>query len=89
MRSSFNIINDLPHAEERPRARLEARTILTQAALIAAALIGGYPLGAAAAERTPLYYQDPSGKPDYSPTPKTDAEGCDYVPVYDERKPRR
>ena len=62
------------------------------AALIVAALIGGYELGwlqtvigiAAAAERTPLYYQDPSGKPDYSPTPKKDAEGRDYVPVYDE-----
>jgi Cu(I)/Ag(I) efflux system membrane fusion protein len=62
-------------------------------ALIAAALIGGYTLGrhqteidipAAAAERTPLYYQDPSGKPDYSPTPKKDAAGRDYVPVYDE-----
>jgi Cu(I)/Ag(I) efflux system membrane fusion protein len=63
-------------------------------ALIPAALAGGYVLGrqslvaidipAAAAERTPLYYQDPSGKPDYSPTPKKDAQGHDYVPVYDE-----
>jgi hypothetical protein len=43
-------------------------------ALIAAAILAGYVLGrhqteidiaAAAAERTPLYYQDPSGKPDY------------------------
>jgi len=56
------------------------------------ALLGGYAIGrhptvidiAVAAERTPLYYQDPSGKPDYSPTPKKDAEGRDYVPVYDE-----
>ena len=63
------------------------------AALIAAAMIGGYTVGrhqtaigiaAAAAERAPLYYRDPSGKPDYSPTPKKDAEGRDYVPVYDE-----
>ena len=62
-------------------------------ALLAAAMIGGrgvgwYPVAigiAAAAERTPLYYQDPSGKPDYSPTPKKDAEGRDYVPVYDEQ----
>src|SRR6202011_1018230 len=53
---------------------------------------GGYELArhptesgfAAAAERPPLYYQDPSGKPDYSPTPKKDAAGRDYVPVYDE-----
>src|SRR5215469_4180382 len=56
-------------------------------------MIGGRELGwhpvatgiGAAAERTPLYYQDPSGKPDYSPTPKKDAEGRDYVPVYDEQ----
>src|SRR5947209_3570734 len=55
-------------------------------------MIGGYELGrhptvigiAAAAERKPLYYQDPSGKPDYSPTPKKNAEGRDYVPVYAE-----
>src|SRR5882762_6512420 len=55
-------------------------------------MIGGRELGwhpvaigiAAAAERAPLYYQDPSGKPDYSPAPKKDAEGRDYVPVYDE-----
>ena len=62
-------------------------------ALIAAAVIGSYTLGrhhteidiaAAAAERTPLYYQDPSGRPDYSATPKKDAQGHDYVPVYDE-----
>jgi Cu(I)/Ag(I) efflux system membrane fusion protein len=62
-------------------------------ALITAVFAGGYALGrhhteidiaAAAAERTPLYYQDPSGKPDYSPTPKKDAAGRDYVPVYDE-----
>jgi Cu(I)/Ag(I) efflux system membrane fusion protein len=57
-----------------------------------AALVGDYELGwlligigiTDAAERTPLYYQDPSGKPDYSPTPKKDAEGRDYIPVYDE-----
>ena len=62
-------------------------------ALIAAALIGGFlpgphhsaiDIAAAAAEPAPLYYQDPSGKPDYSPTPKKDAEGRDYMPVYDE-----
>jgi len=39
---------------------------------------------AAAVERQPLYYQDPSGKPDYSPTPKKDAAGRDYVPVYED-----
>jgi len=39
---------------------------------------------APAEERQLLYYQDPSGKPDYSPTPKKDTQGRDFVPVYDE-----
>jgi Cu(I)/Ag(I) efflux system membrane fusion protein len=39
---------------------------------------------APAEDRQPLYYQDPSGKPDYSPTPKKDAAGRDYVPVYED-----
>ncbi|MSP00457.1 MAG: efflux RND transporter periplasmic adaptor subunit [Acetobacteraceae bacterium] len=30
------------------------------------------------------YYQDPAGKPDYSPVPKKDAEGRDYVPVHEQ-----
>lgn len=33
-------------------------------------------------ERKPLYYQDPDGKPDYSPTPKKTADGRNYKPVY-------
>ena len=33
-------------------------------------------------DRKPLYYQDPDGKPDYSPTPKKAADGRDYKPVY-------
>ncbi len=66
---------------------------LALAALIGAALAGSYGLArqqitldrpAHAAERTPLYYQDPSGKPEYSPTPKKDSAGRDYVPVYGE-----
>src|SRR5438552_1317222 len=64
---------------------------LLAVALLAAALSSMDELGffsskwsASAAERQPLYYQDPTGKPDYSPTPKKDAEGRDYLPVYDE-----
>ncbi|MBI3676969.1 MAG: efflux RND transporter periplasmic adaptor subunit [Proteobacteria bacterium] len=34
------------------------------------------------APRKPLYYQDPDGKPDYSPTPKKTADGRDFKPVY-------
>jgi Cu(I)/Ag(I) efflux system membrane fusion protein len=38
----------------------------------------------ASAPRTPLYYQDPDGKPDYSPIPKKTADGRDFKPVYDD-----
>jgi Cu(I)/Ag(I) efflux system membrane fusion protein len=34
--------------------------------------------------RKPLYYKNPDGKPDYSPTPKKAPDGRDYVPVFDE-----
>ncbi|HEX4077381.1 MAG TPA: efflux RND transporter periplasmic adaptor subunit [Rhizomicrobium sp.] len=33
----------------------------------------------------PLYYQDPDGKPIYSPTPRKTADGRDFKPVYAER----
>ncbi|HVZ28402.1 MAG TPA: efflux RND transporter periplasmic adaptor subunit [Rhizomicrobium sp.] len=39
------------------------------------------------APRTPLYYQDPDGKPDYSPAPKKSADGRDYKPVYADAEP--
>ncbi|UPJ55277.1 efflux RND transporter periplasmic adaptor subunit [Bradyrhizobium sp. 192] len=42
---------------------------------------------AAAAERNPLYYRDPGGAPAWSAAPKKDAQGRDYVPVYDEDGP--
>ena len=42
------------------------------------------PEAVAQAARVPLYYQDPDGKPDYSPTPKKTADGRDYLPVYDD-----
>jgi membrane fusion protein, copper/silver efflux system len=39
--------------------------------------------GAAAdAERRPLYYRNPMGLADTSPTPKQDSMGMDYIPVY-------
>ncbi|HEV2548411.1 MAG TPA: efflux RND transporter periplasmic adaptor subunit [Stellaceae bacterium] len=34
-------------------------------------------------ERAILYYRDPMGKPEYSPVPKKDAMGMDFVPVYE------
>jgi membrane fusion protein, copper/silver efflux system len=38
---------------------------------------------AAAAERKILYYRDPSGAPYWSAEPKKDAQGRDYLPVYE------
>jgi Cu(I)/Ag(I) efflux system membrane fusion protein len=38
---------------------------------------------APAAERKILYYRDPGGASDYSPTPKKDSSGRDYIPVYE------
>ncbi len=48
-------------------------SLLTLAALAASIV---------AAKADPLYYQDPSGKPFYSATPRKDAQGRDYKPVY-------
>jgi membrane fusion protein, copper/silver efflux system len=36
--------------------------------------------------QTPLYYQDPDGKPFYAAGPKKTASGRDYVPVYDDAR---
>lgn len=46
------------------------------------------PLGTAqvtepASPRRVLYYRNPMGLPDTSPTPKKDSMGMDYIPVYD------
>ncbi|MBI2714469.1 MAG: efflux RND transporter periplasmic adaptor subunit [Rhizobiales bacterium] len=42
---------------------------------------------AAAAERTILYYRDPSGAPNWSALPKNDAQGRAFLPVYDDAEP--
>lgn len=43
---------------------------------------------ARSSEREILYYKDPMGKPDFSPLPKKDSMGMDYIPVYkDEEAP--
>ncbi len=73
--------------------------VLSALALAGAATLAGYgyvnrltaPLNVApaatAAERTILYYRDPSGAPNWSATPKTDAQGRAYLPVYDDAEP--
>jgi Cu(I)/Ag(I) efflux system membrane fusion protein len=42
---------------------------------------------ASAVERKVLYYRDPSGVPYWSAEPKKDANGQDFVPVYDDEEP--
>ncbi len=70
--------------------------LLATAALGAGIGLGGYwsietspysihaNFAAAAADRVPLYYRDPSGAPLWSAAPKQDDHGWDYVPVYDD-----
>ena len=70
------------------------KLILTATALLAT-LAAGYGIGlkrqmpvtsassSASPERKVLYYRNPMGLPDTSPTPKQDSMGMDYVPVYE------
>jgi len=37
-------------------------------------------------ERTVLYWKDPDGGTDFSPTPKKTADGRDYIPVYEDEE---
>ena len=76
------------------------RTIVTLALAVSAGAVIGYwyaarqPIvtvpsldAAAAADRKILYYRDPSGAPIWSVTPKRDAAGREYLPVYDDEEP--
>ena len=65
---------------------MNRRGIFTVLAALFALIIMAAPLiaPAAAEDKTPLYYQDPDGKPDYSPVPKKTPDGRDYVAVYEE-----
>ncbi|HIJ61826.1 MAG TPA: efflux RND transporter periplasmic adaptor subunit [Rhodospirillaceae bacterium] len=72
------------------------------AAGIALALGAGYWLGAtgrpppppppavqtAAPARTVIYYKDPGGKAEFSPDPKKDGQGRDFLPVYADEEPQ-
>lgn len=89
-------------AERRtPRSRL-ALALLAATALGGAAafpwiapLVGPAATAALAAAahaqpapaRQPLYYRDPAGGADFSATPKRNAQGRDYIPVYDDAEP--
>ncbi|MBI5128879.1 MAG: efflux RND transporter periplasmic adaptor subunit [Rhodopseudomonas palustris] len=42
------------------------------------------PAAAAEEARTPLYWRDPSGGPHWSAAPKRDAQGRDFLPVYED-----
>ncbi len=41
---------------------------------------------AATPKRKILFYKDPMGKPDFSPTPKKDEMAMDYLPVYEDEE---
>src|SRR6266566_511790 len=45
------------------------------------------PAAAQSSDRKILYYRDPSGAPYWSAEPKKDADGRDYLPVYDDEEP--
>ncbi len=75
------------------------RTILVLAFAVGAGAIAGYwyagrdvivPVpslnAAAGADRKILYYRDPSGAPYWSAGPKQDADGRDYLPVYEDQE---
>ncbi len=78
------------------------RAVLLLSLMLAGAALAGYgyvqrsgrtatPLSvaprAAAAERSILYYRDPSGAPNWSALPKSDAQGRAFLPVYDDAEP--
>ena len=76
------------------------RAILLLSLLLAGAVVAGYAYvhrtdkaavsvapRATVAERIILYYRDPSGAPNWSALPKTDAQGRAYLPVYDDAEP--
>lgn len=46
--------------------------------------VASFASAAAAEDRTPLYYREPSGAPNWSAVPKKAADGRDYLPVYDD-----
>src|SRR3954468_20173725 len=60
------------------------RRIAYMAAVLALLCGLGLTVPAAQETRAPLYYQDPDGKPDYSPVPKKTPDGRDYVPVFED-----
>ncbi|MCG2665756.1 efflux RND transporter periplasmic adaptor subunit [Bradyrhizobium sp. GCM10023182] len=78
---------------------MNTQRLLTALALVAGMALGAtwYSSGerwsahaeapaAASADRTPLYFRDPSGAPLWSAGPKKDARGQDFLPVYDDEQ---
>jgi Cu(I)/Ag(I) efflux system membrane fusion protein len=61
-----------------------AALIVATALMLAAPPCGLVTPAAAQESKAPLYYQDPDGKPDYSPVPKKTADGRNYVAVFED-----
>ncbi len=65
---------------------MKHRSLLAGASLLMLAAAFSAPVAAWAADtRTPLYWQDPDGKPEFSSGPKKTPDGRDYVPVYEDQ----
>src|SRR3954470_12350453 len=65
-------------------SRLRTRMVLA-ALSVMLTMASPFMAPAIAEEKTPLYYQDPDGKPDYSPVPKKTSDGRDFVAVYEDK----
>jgi membrane fusion protein, copper/silver efflux system len=60
--------------------------LLARPPIVDAPAVAEQPTTAAAAERKILYYRDPSGAPYWSAEPKKDADGRDWLPVYEDEE---
>ncbi|MGP0087857.1 MAG: efflux RND transporter periplasmic adaptor subunit [Steroidobacteraceae bacterium] len=93
-------LNGRPHQNEISMTKIRAAFIFALGLAAGAVASYGYfhhsggsttslsaPSQASAAERTILYYRDPTGQPFWSATPKNDAQGRAYLPVYDGAEP--
>jgi Cu(I)/Ag(I) efflux system membrane fusion protein len=71
-----------------PWVRVRLAATLACTVIAASLVLGGLPAivasPAAAAGGTPLYYQDPDGKPAYAASPTRTLDGRDYKPVYED-----
>jgi Cu(I)/Ag(I) efflux system membrane fusion protein len=74
----------VPPADAAPMEAAQVDAAQVDAAQVDAAQVDAAQGGEApGTERKILYYRNPMGLPDISPTPKKDSMGMDYIPVYE------